>query len=220
MRPDGRTSRACFTPRAWVSVEPCRPPACVTGATRFALELDGNARRACPTSAQGGDAVGEVVVDPAGPDGIQRKHLGAVHYTDIVLTCGIGMEPAFWTWLSDTLEGKNEPRDGALRVLDFDGKERERVEFTNGLVTEIGFPALDGASKDALRAHRPHRRRSRSGGSAAAARPPPAASRASRRSCRTSACRSTGLDLKRASRVGPLTIRRDPTGAWEVPTSS
>ena len=46
--------------------------------------------------------------------------------------------------------GKNLRRSGVLRVLDFDSKERELVEFTDALVTEIGFPALDAASRDAF----------------------------------------------------------------------
>ena len=91
-----------------------------------------------------------MVVEPAGPDGIQRKHLGAVRYTDIVLTCGIDMEKSFWSWLADTVAGKSSPRDGALRMLDFDRKERELATFTNAVVTEIGLPALDAASKDAF----------------------------------------------------------------------
>ncbi len=191
-------------------------PRGVTGATRFALELDGTPAGQ-PDSAQGGDAVGEVVVDPAGPDGIQRKHLEGLHYTDIVLTCGTGMEPAFWTWISDSFEGKYELRDGALRVLDFDRKERERVEFTNGLVTEIGFPAFDGASKDGfeltVRIVAEQVRRQRGDGATAAG-----SIKGKQSLVSNFEVTLTGLDLKRANRVGPLTIRRDPTpGAWDVP---
>ena len=189
-------------------------PRGVTGATRFALELDGTPAGQ-PDSAQGGDAVGEVVVEPAGPDGVQRKHLGDVHYTDIVLTCGIAMEPAFWTWLSDSLEGKDQRRDGALRLLDFDRKERERVEFTNGLITEIGFPALDGASKDAfaltVRIVAEQVRRQRGDGSTAVGNIKGKQSVVSNFEVTL-----TGLDLKRVSRVGPLTIRR-VDGALAVP---
>ena len=142
------------------------------GASRFVLELDG-ITAGSPEAAQGGDAVAEVVVSPAGPDGVQRKQLGAVRYTDIVLTCGIGMEPPFWTWLSDTLTGKDPQRDGALRVLDFDRKEREAVTFTNALVTEIGLPALDAGSKETfqvtVRISAEHIQRGRGSGAAFAA---------------------------------------------------
>lgn len=121
-----------------------------TGGIRFALELDGTPA-GLPEAAAGGDAVAEVVVAPPGPDGIRRKHLGPVGYTDIVLTCGIGMEKPLWSWLADTLAGTATPRNGALRILDLDGRERERATFTHALVTEIGLPALDAASRDAFR---------------------------------------------------------------------
>ena len=174
-------------------------PRAPTGATRFALELEGKVVGLL-ASAAGGDAVGEVVVEPPGPDGIQRKHLGAVRYTDIVLACGIAMEEPFWTWLADTVAGKRSPLNGALRILDFDGKERERATFTNALITEIGFPKLDGASRDAFQLTVRHHARSTSSASAAAGRQSAPASRASRPSCRTSACRSTA-STSRASRT-------------------
>jgi tail tube protein gp19 len=180
----------------------------VAGVTRFALELAGTAA-GLPESAQGGDARGDVVVS-AGPDGVQRKHLGDVHYTDIVLTCGSGMEPVFWTWLADTLEGGKDPlRDGVLRVLDFDRKERERLEFTHALLTEISFPALDGSSKDAfqltVRIAAEQVRRVRGDGAAAVGNV-----KAKQALASNFEVTLTGLDLKRVARVGPLTIRRRP----------
>ena len=169
------------------------------------LEL-GGITAGSPDAAQGGDAVAEVVVSPAGPDGVQRKELGAVRYTDIVLRCGTGMEPPFWTWLSDTLTGKDPQRDGALRVLDFDRKEREAVTFTNALVTEVGFPALDAASRETfhvtVRIAAEHVERGRGSGAAFAA--PVGRKQALVSNFSVSL---DGLDLKRVSRVGPLTVR-------------
>lgn len=187
-----------------------------TGASRFVLELDGVAA-GLPASAEGGDAVAEVVVEPAGPDGIQRKQLGAVHYTDIVLTCGIGMEKAFWNWLSDTVAGKSSPLDGALRILDFDGKERERATFTNALLTEISLPALDAASKDAflltVRITAEHVRRERGSGASEAGTVKGKQAVGSNFSVSLE-----GLDLTRAARVGPLTLRRQVAeGRLEIP---
>jgi hypothetical protein len=192
----------------------------ITGATRFALELDGTAA-GLPESAQGGDAVGEVVVEPAGPDGVQRKHLGDVHYTDIVLTCGTAMEPAFWTWLADTLVGKDLRRSGVLRALDFDSKERELVEFTDALVTEIGFPALDAASRDAfdltVRLSADRIRRGPGSGASVLG----SAGTKKRALVSNFSVSLDNLDLKRVSRVGPLTVRRQfedrAPGPLEVP---
>lgn len=186
------------------------------GATGFALELDG-AAAGLPRSAAGGDAVAEVVVESAGPDGIQRKHLGAVRYTDIVLTCGIAMEKPFWSWLADTVAGKSSPRDGTLRMLDFDRKEREVATFTNALVTEIGLPALDAASKDTflltvrITAERVQRQR---GSGASEAGTVKGGKQALVSNFRVSL---DGLDLESVARVGPLTLRRPLAEETEIP---
>lgn len=191
-------------------------PRSPTGATHFVLELDGIAA-GLPVSAEGGDAVADVVVSPADPDGIQRKQLGAVRYTDIVLTCGIAMEKPFWSWLSDTVAGKGSPRDGALRILDFDRKERERATFTNALVTEIRLPPLDAASKDAfqltVRITAEHVRRERGSGASL-----PATVKGKQVQVANFVVSLKGLDLTRVARVGPLTLRRQlAEGHVEIP---
>lgn len=185
------------------------------GATAFVLELDG-ATAGVPRSAAGGDAVADVVVEPAEPDGIRHKHLGAVRYTDIVLTCGTNMEKPFWSWLADTVAGKSSPREGAIRMLDFDRKEREVARFTNALVTEIGFPALDAASKDAflltvrITAERVQRQR----GSGASEAGTVKSKQAVVSNFRVSL---DGLNLDNVARVGPLTLRRPLAEAAEIP---
>lgn len=190
-----------------------------SGATRFALELDGTVV-GLPASAAGGDAVGEVVVEPSGVDGVRRKHLGAVRYTDIVLRCGVGMEKAFWSWLSDTLAGTGQPRDGALRLFGADGKERERATFTGALVTEIGWPALDGSSRDpfqlTVRIAPGHVERERGGGGNV-----PVSPKAKQALASNFAVELGDLNLKRVARVAPLIVRRPVTeealGAVEIP---
>jgi hypothetical protein len=119
-------------------------------AGRPALELDG-VHAGFLSSAAGGDAVGEVVSEQLGADGVIRKHLAGIRYTDVVLQCGPGMGGAFFDWLSLTTSQKHQRRDGAVLETDFDGKERSRLAFTQALVTSIGFPALDAGSKDAAK---------------------------------------------------------------------
>jgi hypothetical protein len=117
---------------------------------RFGLELDG-AFAGFLLSADGGSGVGEVITTRSGGELIPRKHLGAVKYENIVLTCGPGMSKAFYGWIKDTTDSKPLPKNGAILVLDFDSKERSRMTFQQGLLSEIAFPALDGASKDAAK---------------------------------------------------------------------
>ena len=186
-----------------------------TGASRFALELDGT-HAGMPASAAGGDAVAEVVVSPAGPDGIQHKQLGPVHFTDLVLTCGIGMGKPFWTWLSDTVAGTSASRDGALRIFDVAGKERERVTFSDAVVTEIDLPPLDGSSRDAFRLSVRVTAETVQRGSDAAT-PAPLDPRGKQALVSNFSVALDGLDLKRVARVGPLAIRRPPGGSVEIP---
>jgi len=109
--------------------------------TRYLLVLDGVVAGEL-ADARGGGAVGTVVADPA------RKHLSGVTYEDITLTCGAGMTKRFYAWLADSLDGKHTRKDGAIHACDYDGNIVSTLTFFHGLVTEVGFPALDAGSKD------------------------------------------------------------------------
>lgn len=119
-------------------------------AGRVALEL-GGAPAGLPLFAAGGDATADVVAEKLGTSTFRRKHIAGVRYTDILVTCGLEMGVAFWTWIADTLAAQHTPRDGALVVLDYDFNELQRLTFQHALVTQIGFPALDAGSKDSGR---------------------------------------------------------------------
>jgi hypothetical protein len=114
---------------------------------RFALELDGVA--ALVQSVEGGDAHSDVVEEPPGSDCTVRKHLANVKYEDITITCGTGMTSGFYAWLQSFFGCEPTRKDGAILALDFKSTERSRRTFTEGLLTEIGFPPCDGGAKDA-----------------------------------------------------------------------
>ena len=97
----------------------------------------------------GGDAYSEVVIQPAGADRIQHKHLAGVKYEDLSLKFGTGMSRGFYDWIKATLARGYPRKNGAIVVADFNFKETARLTFGNGLITEIEFPALDAGSKDA-----------------------------------------------------------------------
>lgn len=118
------------------------------GGVRFALELDG-VHAGWLDTVDGGDAVGNVVVSAARAGGIQSKHLAGFRYDDIVLTCGAGMSKGFYDWTKAAFERKPLSKNGAIVALDYNGKVASRMEWGNGLISEVGFPACDGSSKDA-----------------------------------------------------------------------
>lgn len=117
------------------------------GAAKYALELDGSFA-GWLQSFEGGYAVGDVVTEKIGPDHYAKKHIGAVKYEDITVTCGTGMSKAFYEWIRDTLDHRYTRRSGVVRGADQNLRERSRLEFANALISEVGMPALDGSSKD------------------------------------------------------------------------
>jgi hypothetical protein len=115
------------------------------GATKYGIELDG-IQAGWLDSVDGGDATSDVVLD-----NLQRKHLAGVKYEDIVLTCGTGMSKSFYDWIKTTIEKGRVPKNGAIVAFDYNGRQVSRLEWSNGLITEVGFPACDASSKDAAR---------------------------------------------------------------------
>ena len=116
----------------------------------FALELNGSLVGR-PLSIEGGEPIGEVVTEPVGVDRVTRKHLGGVDYEDIVVECGAGMADSFYAWIADTLDHTFSRKNGAIVTADMNGKEVTRRTFEGAVVSSVGFPALDAASKDTAR---------------------------------------------------------------------
>jgi hypothetical protein len=130
-----------------------RTSAAAAGATRrftpthYALTLDGTPVGLLK-SAEGGFPSAEVVKEK--PDGgLVKKHLGPIRYEDFTLQFGLGMDKALQAWIDETLEGKGSRRSGTVEAADATMKVQSVQEFEHALITEIGIPACDGASKDA-----------------------------------------------------------------------
>jgi hypothetical protein len=102
-------------------------------------------------SADGGTASADVVTEKMGPDHLARKHLAGVKYDDITVTCGTGMSKGFYTWIQDSFDHKYSRKDGAIITADYDYSEKSRLTFSQALISEVGFPALDASSKDACK---------------------------------------------------------------------
>jgi hypothetical protein len=100
----------------------------------------------------GGHATAEVVTEKIGSDHLAKKHLGPLKYEDISFQCGAGMSSQIYEWIktgfNQTSIGRGR-EDGAVIFADYDQNEVTRLDWTAGLITEFGMPALDAASKDA-----------------------------------------------------------------------
>jgi hypothetical protein len=186
-------------------------------AGHFALELEG-AMAGFLKSVEGGDATADVVTVVGGESCLPRKNLANVRYEDIALACGTGMSAAFYGWLQGAFTCEASRKSGAILAADFNFKERARRGFTNALISEIGFPALDAAGKDAaymtVTLSPESTQRQKGSGN-----PIPPCTAKGQKKWLTSNFRLTidGLDCTKVNKVDGLTIKQQAVG--REPTS-
>lgn len=114
---------------------------------QLSLELDGEATPV--SSAEGGNAVAEVIPDPRpGGEVFLRKHAGAVRYEDLILQVALISSKAVSAWISQTF-GKPglAAKNGALVSTGITGVEVRRLEFFNAVITEVTLAQLEGSDK-------------------------------------------------------------------------
>ncbi|OAI39479.1 hypothetical protein AYO38_07560 [bacterium SCGC AG-212-C10] len=117
---------------------------------RFRLSLDGVVAGSLQGAVTCG-ATGVVVEDSSGADLTTRKHIGNVKYEDIAVETGTGMSAVFYQWITDMLARTPGRHNGSVEALGAKGEGRYHVSFTRGLISEVAFPKLDAASKDAAK---------------------------------------------------------------------
>ena len=116
-------------------------------ASRFALTLDGTPAGLLK-SVSGGGAYADVIAEPS-RGALSEKHVGPPKYEDIEVELGIGVDKTIQAWIEELLGGKGSRRSGTIETADARGNVKSVLEFDDALITEVGFPALDGSSKDA-----------------------------------------------------------------------
>lgn len=116
------------------------------GAGRFALEIDGSPV-GFVSSASGGEAFAQVIAT-SDPSGVIEKRPGAVEFAPIVFEVDTSLGANFYDRVTSFLHGSQKRMNGAIRFLDQDLEERSRLEWTDGLITEVAFPAADAGSRE------------------------------------------------------------------------
>lgn len=119
-------------------------------ANRFLLELQKQTAGWLLTS-EGGMASTEVVQERLAAGYPVRKHAGNVKVEEITFTCGSSMTEPFYEWLQGSIRYEHERKEGAIVTANYDFKEIVRTNFYEALITEIGLPAVDAASKEACK---------------------------------------------------------------------
>jgi hypothetical protein len=137
---------ACATS---LSLVPTCASAQIVAPAAYFLEIDGQ-NVGQLDSFQGGSLIGSIVTQ-AQADNIVHKHLAGVKYEDISVTCGAGLTKPMYQWIKTSFDHSFSPKNGAIVGADLNGREVFRLQFYNGLITEVGLPALDASSKDAAK---------------------------------------------------------------------
>jgi len=114
----------------------------------FAIEIEGHQPGFLKTL-EGGNLKAPIVTDKAGADHHVFKSVGQPEYDDISFQIGIVQSPPVNDWIKDSFDKQHSRRSGALLGCDSKFKEVSRRTFTNAVITEVGFPALDANSKEA-----------------------------------------------------------------------
>jgi len=91
----------------------------------------------------------EIATHDTATDIHQKKNVANVKWTAGKATCGVGMGKGMSDWMIAAMKKGVQTKGGELRAGDFDYKCKSVLTFEDALMTEIGFPALDGAAKDA-----------------------------------------------------------------------
>jgi hypothetical protein len=198
------------------------------GPGRFALELDG-VHTGWLVSAAGGDAEGVVESEP-GNDGVIRKRIGGLRYADLELSVVLPLSKQFSGWVAGTIGRKHVTKNGAVRFVSFDLKEVGRLDFSNALIREVSFQALDATSKELAKLTikiAPESTKRTEGTGAQVVAPSPNPGRVARAS--NFRLLIEGIDCRRVTGIGPITIRQkitetavggrvdlEPTGFLEI----
>ena len=191
------------------------------GMSGFALELGGK-YAGMVASAEGGFAVGNVVEDKLGPGQVAHKHIGSVSYDDITVTCGAGMSKDFYDCVQAMFTPKASVKDGSIKTVDFDRNIVSELDFFQGRITEVGFPALDASAKGVARLTvkiSPEYTRLKKGSGKL---PPPTGQSTAARQLNADNFRLTipGLDCTRVNKIEALTVKQkvsvDTTGEQRI----
>jgi hypothetical protein len=140
-------------------------------ALEIRLEVDG-ADVASLRSFHGLDVEAEITSRASGRQGMPKKHVAAVRWTPGVASFGAGMGKGLHGWIAEALDTGAAIRGGTVGVSGAPGAPDWSLGFSGARLSAIGFPALDGASREpALMSVEFAAREVRWGGAKPAARP-------------------------------------------------
>lgn len=118
-------------------------------AGRFALGIDG-AFAGFIKKVAGGDVKGEVVKHNLGTSFYAKKHLATISHDAITVDIAAGMGASMWEWVKASMDQGFIQKNLELQACNFNHEVESVRAYSDCYITEVGLPALDGASKDAV----------------------------------------------------------------------
>ena len=116
-------------------------------ASRFAIDLGGTP--GFLKSLEGGNVKAAVMTEGVSAHNTVFKSIGIPEIDDVSFQIGLSSSPQLNDWIQRSWENNYQRQDGALYTADFNYEIKSHREFKEALITEVGFPACDSASKDA-----------------------------------------------------------------------
>jgi hypothetical protein len=99
-------------------------------------------------SLTGGNAESSVISEALGNEFAPIKHHGPTKIAPISFDLGMSMALPTLDWIRRSWRGNYDRHSGVIIHADQDLKARQELEFEGALLTEVRFPALDGASRE------------------------------------------------------------------------
>jgi hypothetical protein len=118
-------------------------------AGHFNLTLDGDSNAGYLKSVSGGEVKGAIVEEKIGPEYIQFKHLSTIEIEPVAMEVGMAVSRPLFGWIKASWSDSGfQRKNGSIIHGTFDQDAVIEQEFTDALISETVFPALDGSVKE------------------------------------------------------------------------
>lgn len=114
----------------------------------FQLSIDGEKTTVYLKTVDGASVSQEVMSERFGETQYAITHASVANIKDVTFEFGMAGASTALKWIKDSWTKKYDRRSGQIDHADFDGNIKYSDEFSNALIAETTFPALDGKSKD------------------------------------------------------------------------
>lgn len=118
-------------------------------AGHFEMKLDGERTTAYLKSVDGGWPKHSVVSEAIGPHNEQIKHASVAEIDPITFEIGVSGANSVLQWIQSSWKKEPASRSGQITHANYNGYSTLEHEFADAHLTEVTFPAMDGASKEA-----------------------------------------------------------------------